>query len=319
MKRAVLTNDRVIDIVDQDIPDQKDKVLIKVKYVGICESDILLFNNPSLRSVNPLPLGHEISGIVAEDHDDLKEGDRVFIDTFKPCYSCTECSKGMIRSCNNARKLDPNGSFAEYITVDPELVNLIPRCMSLEEATLIEPFSIGSYSRFIGLGELVKHYLINYEDISMLSIGLGSLGILTLLSEQSIKNKYGIDDSKLRQDIANGYGICLPDKHLMFDLVFNAYGSIDLCTEYVKDNGVIVVIGLSNMNFDQYLLSSKGVTVTYVNKSNFSLYSALITLRNLKLDLKNLITHRFKLDDIQEAFELASDHRDRCLKVLIEC
>ena len=108
MKSAVLEKIKEIKIIEVDVPGISDnEVLIKIKSVGICASDLhyYLFGELNGNVVNkPLILGHEASGIVSKvgkNVSNLKPGDRVVIEPGIPCQKCDYCKNGKYNLCNS--------------------------------------------------------------------------------------------------------------------------------------------------------------------------------------------------------------------------
>lgn len=147
MKAGVVyaSKDIRYDEIEKPVP-KKGEVLIKVKYTGICGSDVPRVNGDACHFF-PNVLGHEFSGTVVELGEGvtmLKEGDRVAGVPLIPCMECEDCQKGNYSLCKNysfigSRKF---GSFAEYVVV-PEK-NAVPfgEDVSFEKGAFFEPATV---------------------------------------------------------------------------------------------------------------------------------------------------------------------------------
>ena len=172
----------VMKMEEHDIPEIADnEVLVKVKAVGICGSDVsYYFGHSPLGTANgkgPLYLGHEASGLVAkmgaipERLGLFKDGDRVGINAVQQCNACPACMRGEFNTCGNLEVLGVtvNGCFAEYVKVKYTHVYKIPDEVSFEAAALAEPLACATHGvkrLDIQLGQTVVVY------------GLGGIGLL---------------------------------------------------------------------------------------------------------------------------------------------
>ena len=150
MKAALLYGKEDIRREQVSLPEMKDHdLLIRVLACGVCGSDSrMFFNGPSSRYINPVILGHEISGEVVEvgpDVEDLTPGDRVTLAPIIPCKRCTACAHGQDNICETAQVIGCNvhGGFAEYVHVPSQMVQVggvvkVPAGTPYQEAALSE-------------------------------------------------------------------------------------------------------------------------------------------------------------------------------------
>src|SRR5438094_6135645 len=185
MKAAFLTGVRALEIRDTPEPELigPQDVLLRINTVGICGSDIHYYTTGRIGSqaVNyPERVGHECAGTVAALGDAvarLKVGERVAIDPLLPCGECDQCRAGRTHTCRRQNFLgcpgQSPGALAEYLIMPAACCYPIPRSMSLEQAALVEPFSIGIYARQIsGIGRGAKFAVL----------GAGPVGLCVLLA-----------------------------------------------------------------------------------------------------------------------------------------
>lgn len=122
------------------------KVLVKVKYTGICGSDVPRVNGDACHYF-PNVLGHEFSGVVEEVGEgvtSVKPGDRVAGIPLVPCMECEDCQKGNYSLCKHYSFIGSReyGSFAEYVTVPERNVCRFSEEVSFEEGALFEPATV---------------------------------------------------------------------------------------------------------------------------------------------------------------------------------
>lgn len=182
MRAQVFYEAEVMKMEMLDIPKISDnEVLIKVKAVGICGSDISYYFGHSpvgtADGKGPIVLGHEFSGEVVEigkipaSMNLFKVGDRVIANPVQQCNSCEMCSKGMFNVCSNVvvPGVTVNGGFAEYCKLSYTHVYKLPDNMSFEEGAVVEPLACATYA--------LKKTEINVGDFTVI-FGPGPIGIM---------------------------------------------------------------------------------------------------------------------------------------------
>ncbi len=164
-------------LVLQDVPrpaiTRPDEVLIQVKMVGVCGSEVHAFQGTHPFRHAPAILGHEMSGVVIETGPavtGLKSGQRVIVDPQWTCGECEFCRRGDINLCPNKRVLGTQswpGAFGEFITAPQQAVFPLPDALSFEQGSLIEPLTVGVHvARRAGIG----------PGKSVAVLGSGSIG-----------------------------------------------------------------------------------------------------------------------------------------------
>lgn len=152
--QAIAPNEGVFTEKQVPVPE-KDQILVKVSYCGVCGTDYDLFSGESSFVKNkqatfPIRLGHEWSGIVAQVGPDVKRikvGDRVVGDNYVSCGKCPSCQKGDYNNCtgrNHVGTIDPcwPGAYAEYYVAPERHVYRLADHVSLKSAALCEPLSV---------------------------------------------------------------------------------------------------------------------------------------------------------------------------------
>lgn len=337
MKVAVYYNNKDVRIQEMEIPKiGKDELLVKVKKSGICGSDVMEWYRIKK---SPLVLGHEIVGEVAEVGKEVKNfkiRQRVFVSHHVPCNNCKYCKNGFHSVCETLRKTNYfPGGFSEYIKIPKINVEngtyLLPKEISDEEGVLIEPLACV----IRGQGKL------KIKNNSVLIIGTGVAGILhiQLAKLNKAKKVFAIDINNYKLNFAKKFGA---------DAVFNA--TQDLLMEVKKHNenilvenvivctssenailqslncvdkaGTILFFAPSQPNFKVPLPLTKfwkdeiTITTSYaVSPSNIE--NAIELIKNKKVNVKDMITHRLKFEEIQIAFNLVANSSE-CMKVILD-
>ena len=160
--------------IEKPVP-RRDQVLIKVKYTGICGSDIPRVNGRAAHFY-PIVLGHEFSGTVEEVGEDvtsLKPGDRVAGIPLIPCMKCEDCQKGNYSLCKNYDFVGSHsfGSFAEYVCVPEINAVKFDDSVSFRQGAFFEPATVALHG-------LERTNYVGGRTVAVL--GGGTVGMMTL-------------------------------------------------------------------------------------------------------------------------------------------
>ncbi len=210
MKALVYTPNDRIDVVEKPKPELKSgEVLIKVKWAGICGSDMVAWQGGFQRITKPVILGHEFTGEIVEYYDNqegkLTLGTRVVVEPIDSCGVCEPCKNGHYNVCRSLKVigLDREGGFAEYVNVPYNRVHAIPDSLNYERAALCEPVAVAIH--------MVSRTGMKFGD-KVAIFGAGPIGLLTAI----IAKKAGA--SKVLITDINDYRIGLA-KELGFDVI----------------------------------------------------------------------------------------------------
>lgn len=336
MKAVRINKPFELEIIEVEKPQlsKENNVLIKMKAVGICGSDVHIYHGQNAAATYPRIIGHEMVGEVVEISDDVtkvKIGDRVIVDQVVSCGECYACKSGRGNVCGNleVRGVHRDGGFQEYIAVPERDVYHIPEMLTYEEAIMIEPSTIAVQS--CSRAELKK-------DDTLLILGCGALGSSILrvarLSGATIIAVDVVDD-KLVEAKKNGahYTINL----LKEDLVTRAreltggYGptvSIDAaCTkdslstllEVTGNAGRVITMGFSidPTEITQFKITSKELDVRGSRLQNKKFQEVINLIEDNKLDLRGSISHTYNLLDSQLAFDFIDSKDPSIRKVVV--
>ncbi|MGH7885683.1 MAG: alcohol dehydrogenase catalytic domain-containing protein [Thermodesulfobacteriota bacterium] len=337
MKVAVYYNNKDIRIEEVPKPEIEDgEVLIRVEASGICGSDLMeWYRVPKA----PLVLGHEVTGEIVETGckvKNFKTGDRVVVTHHVPCNTCHFCLTDRHTLCPMIKKtsFDPGG-FSEYLRI-PEInvdrgMFVLPSEVSFAEGTFTEPLGcVVRGIRNIGFG----------PGESVAIIGSGVAGLLNLQYIRSLApgRVYAIDIDEFKLKSAVNFGasyafnandnlaakILETNSEKLCDLVIVCTGvknAIDQAFEIVEKGGRILFFAPSdpdtvlNIDFNKFWWSGIKIVSSYA-ASPKDMALALELIKNKRVDIEKMITHRLPLSEIKMGFDLASSQSES-LKIII--
>jgi L-iditol 2-dehydrogenase len=341
MKVARLYKPFDIRIEDSDLPEiGEHQVLINVKSVGVCRSDIYYYNSGKIGDItlnDPLILGHEFSGIISEIGNKVskfKKGDRVAIEPAVSCGECEFCLSGNPNLCPSVKFCGTppiQGALSEYYLAEQEQLFLIPDSLSFDMGALLEPLGVAIHSVNLAKIKLSQSVAI---------VGCGPIGLLVLqlVKLMRLNEIFCFDLLDYRLEKAKSLGadytlnnndISLIDKIIdMFsyskiDIIFDASGDANVPNQSItllKPGGKLLLIGI--MEKDDILINSsilrrKGLTIKAVRRMKNTYPTAIELVKNEKINLNSIITHNFNLENTLGAFNLVHEYKDDVIKVII--
>lgn len=186
MKALVLTEYKKFEIQEVSIPEiSSDEVLVRIKAVGICGSDVHGMDGSTGRRIPPIIMGHEAAGVierVGTQVSQWKPGDRVTFDstiyplndwfTQKGLYNLSDNRMVLGVSCGDYRR---HGAFAEYVNVPQHILYKLPDNVSFEHAAMVEPIAVALHA-------------LNLTHISLNdAVVVGGSGMIALFVIQLLK------------------------------------------------------------------------------------------------------------------------------------
>lgn len=209
MKVAVMEDIGKMNLVERPIPKpQKNEVLVKLEYVGICGSDLHYYEHGRIGDYivkPPFVLGHEASGIIVEIGENVKNlklGDRVALEPGKTCGNCEFCKKGLYNLCPDVvffATPPVDGVFQEYVAHEAALCFKLPDNMTTLEGALIEPLAVGFHAAIQGDAHLGQTAVV---------MGAGCIGLVSILAlkARGVNNIYVVDIIEKRLEKARELG-----------------------------------------------------------------------------------------------------------------
>lgn len=181
MIQEVMTAPQKIEFREVPVPTPKaGEVLVKIKKIGICGSDIHVYHGTHPFTSYPVTQGHEVSGkIVALGNGvkNVKVGQRVTIEPQVYCGKCYPCTHGKYNLCENLKVMgfQTTGTASEYFAVDASKVTLLPASLSYDEGAMLEPLAV------------TVHAAKRAGDIRGKNITVIGAGLIGILLAQSVK------------------------------------------------------------------------------------------------------------------------------------
>jgi L-iditol 2-dehydrogenase len=343
MKVAHFTAPKKLEIVDLPSPrlNRPDAVLLRVDRVGVCGSDVHYYLEGRIGDralVYPATVGHECAGTVVEvgaEVDRLRTGDRVAVDPAIVCGKCDQCRTGRTNTCRNLTFMgcpgEALGALAELRVVPAENCFPIPAGMTLDEAALVEPLSVALHA--VRLAELPPAARIAILGAGPIGLGVllcakaagGCIAYVTdLLDERlAVARVCGADWTGNASHGAAAAAI-LHKEPQGLDVVFECSGDplcVDEGQKLLAPGGMLVLIGIpptDRVIFDIHRMRRKELTFKNVRRQRNCVAPVIEMIAAGQLDPRPLLTHRFPLDRIAEAFDLVAGYRDGVVKAVID-
>jgi L-idonate 5-dehydrogenase len=316
------------------------QLMVQVAFGGICGSDLHYSQHGGFGTVRikqPITLGHEVSGIIEAVGAELQgfhKGQRIAISPSRPCGHCRFCQSGMHNQCLSMRFYGSampfphiQGAFSEKLVIEAHQAHLIADHLSLSEAALAEPLSVGLHAIQRAGGVLGKQVLVTgCGPIGSLLIGaLRRAGAARIVAADiadlplQCAQQMGADETINLITNAAAMDRYKADKG-QFDAVFEASGSepaLRLALDVIAPRSVLVTVGMGgdiSLPMTQIVAKEIDLRGTFRFHSEFA--TAVQFLNQGLIDGKPVITAVLPVSRALEAFELAGDKK-QSLKVQI--
>lgn len=319
---------------------QPGDAIVRVTMSSICTSDLHIKHGSVPRAVPGITLGHEMMGIVEEVGEQVTSvcpGDRVTVNVETYCGECFFCQHGYVNNCT-----DPNGGWAlgcridggqtEYVRVPyaNQGLNKIPDSVTDEQALFV--------GDILATGFWAAKISEIQPDDTVLIIGAGPTGICTLLCVQ-LKNPKRIivceKDRERIEFVREHYPdvlVCTPEECETFTRANSEHGGADVVLEVAggkdtfrlawqaaRPNAIVTVVALYDQ--DQVLplpeMYGKNLTFKTGGVDGCDCAEILKLIEEGKIDTTPLITHRFPLSQVEEAYRVFENRLDGVIKVAI--
>lgn len=330
------------ELVEKPKPELKDSrdAIVRVTLGSICTSDLHIKHSSVPRAVPGITVGHEMVGIVEQTGADVtlvKSGDRVTVNVETFCGECFFCQHGYVNNCT-----DPDGGWAlgcridggqaEYVRVPyaDQVLNRIPDPVSDEQALFVgDVLATGFWAARIS--EIT-------EEDTVLVIGAGPTGICTLLCVMLKKPRRIIVCEKSPERIRfvrehyPDVWVTTPEDckdfvlrnscHGGADVVLEVAGTEDtfrLAWECARPNAIVTVVALYDRPQILPLPDMYGKNLTFKTGGvdGCDCAEILRLIEDGKIDTTPLITHRFPLNEIEEAYRIFENRLDGVIKIAV--
>ena len=338
MKQAVLIEPQKVIFRDVLKPEPGEgQVLIQVKRIGVCGSDIHAYYGKHPYISCPIIQGHEFAGRVAEVGPEVRAfrvGDDVTVMPQLVCGECFPCRHGNYHICNSLKVIgcQAEGAAQEFLTVDQELIIKLPEGMDYDSGAMVEPVAVGAHA----VGRLGS-----VEEKKILVLGAGPIGNLTaqVAAGRGAASVAISDISDIRLEIGRACGISHtinPEKEDLAAAVQKAFGpdGADAILECVgAEETVGQAISLARKGTDIVIVGVFGekprVDIGLVQDKELRLigtlmyrvmdyWTAIELIKSEKVRLKPLMTKHFPFDQYPDAYRYIEENRDRSMKVFID-
>ncbi len=327
--------------VPEPTMEKDNDVLLKIAVVGVCGSDVHYYETGRIGSQileYPFVVGHECAAEVKDIGNSVtrvKVGDRVVVDPAIACNNCDQCKQGRKNTCRNLKFLgcpsQTGGCLCEYVIMPEDCCFPIDDKITFAQGVLCEPLAIGVYA-------VNQACLSKGADMAILGSGPIGLSCLVSAKAENINACYVTEKVKERVEAAERNGatwVGNPDKEDIVkeilnmeaagvDAVFECAGqqeTIDQAVELLKPGGRLMLVGIPRFERISFIIDKirrKEITVVNVRRQNNCTQVAIDLIASGKVKVDFMITHRFELEQTQDAFDMVAGYRDGVLKAQIE-
>jgi len=310
------------------------EVLVRVRAVAICPSDLRLYQDGHASGVapdHPMIQGHEFSGEVAALGKGVigpAVGTPVAVEPSWHCGECDLCRGGHENLCRNV--IFPSfpqrdGALAEYIACPAFAVRALPAGASFIEGALIEPLGVGIHAARLSAARPGDRVAI---------LGAGTIGMCTLLAVMA----RGVTEIALAEPIAArrewpaSLGAAplgasyeeLLEQGVEADVTFECSGdsaAVEQGMRLTRPAGRVVVVGIPHpdeVRFDSTIPRRRELTVIFSRRSRDTLDEALGLIASGRADLRALPVRRYSLEQTAEAMEATASRPEDMLRAIVE-
>ena len=338
MLQQVMTEPGKIIFREVNVPTPgPDQVLVKIKKIGVCGSDIHVYHGTHPYTSYPVTQGHEVSGQIVKTGEyvkDLKEGQKVTIEPQVFCRRCYPCLHGKYNLCEKLKVMgfQTTGTASEYFAVDSSKVTPIPEEMTYSEGAMLEPLAV------------TVHAAKRFPDVKgakAVVFGCGPIGILLIQSLKAFgaAEILATDISDTRLELAkslgadytvntmkNDYTEALlaafgPDKA---DVAYDCAGSditMDQAIQNARKGSTIILVAVfgKTAHVDLAKLNDSELDLnTSMMYRHEDYVDAIRFVKEGKIQLKPLQSAHFAFEDYLKAYEYIDNNREKTMKVLID-
>lgn len=338
MDQEVMTEPGKISFRTVPVPEPgSDQVLVKIKRIGVCGSDIHVYHGTHPYTKYPVTQGHEVSGVIVKTGIYAHKypiGQRVVIEPQVFCGRCYPCLHGRYNLCEELKVMgfQTTGTASDYFAVDESKVTPIPDTVSYDEGALIEPLSV------------TIHAAKRFPDVKgakVVVLGCGPIGILLIQSLKAFGASVimATDVSDYRLSLAaqlgadfivntskEDFGEMLvknlgPDKaDVMYDCAGNDTTINQAIRNARKGSTIILLAVFGKMaNADLAKLNDSELDLNTTMMYRHEDYvDAIRFVGEGKINLKPLISNHFAFKDYLKAYQYIDAHRESTMKVIID-
>ena len=337
MKQAVMTSPGKIEFHEVPVPAlAQGQVLVRMKRIGVCGSDIHVFHGKHPLTPYPVVQGHEVSGVIEKVGPGVSgfaPGEPV---TFQPqvtCGTCYPCTHGDYHICDHLKVMgfQTTGAASELFAVDAKKVLRLPPGMSLEHGAMMEPLAVGVHALKRGGGSKGRKVLVLGAGpignlVAQAARGLGATDVLiTDLSDYRLELAArcgisgGVNPAKadLSESVRRRFGEGKAD--LILECV-GAQKTMEQAVAVARKGTDIIVVGVFG---DKPVVDMGTVQDRELRLIGTLMYQepdwkdAIALVEGGKVNLEPLVTDRYPFDRYLEAYKYIDANREKAMKVMI--
>ena len=312
----------------------ENEVLVRVRRVGICGTDMHIFRGRQPYLTYPRVMGHEFAGEVAETSEAsaMAVGERVVVMPYLSCGHCVACRKGSTNCCVNLEVLGVHrdGALAEFVSV-PESALLPIGELSLDEAAMIEFLSIGAHAvRRANVAPGQRVLVVGAGPIGLAAALFSRLrgGVVTMVDRRADRLSFARDRIgathafALSESIADDLAGVTEGEY--FDVVFDATGSPEAMERgfrYVAHGGTYALISVvtADINFSDPEFHKRETTLLACRNATMGDFATVIeAMRAGHVPTGAFASHRAALSDLAAELPIWMEPEAHVIKALVE-
>ena len=310
-------------------------VSVEIASVGLCGSDLHYYKDGGIGSatiVEPFVPGHEFSARLARDVESLslERGRLVAVDPARPCHRCEWCRQGHHNLCPNVVFLGApphHGALTGTLEVPVESLFALPEGMTPDQGAMLEPLGVCIHAIDLARPRLM-------ESVAVVGCGPIGLGIVQLLARGDCGDIVAVDPQPHRAALARDLGATAvgSDVDAVLDatgglgchLVIEATNSPHGLSEAVRAARIgarAVLVGIPDGDAYAPLAAAdarrRGLTLRFSRRMGDVYPRAIALVERGEIDVDALVSHRFALDEVPEAFRMQADEAPGLIKSLV--
>lgn len=339
MKQALMLSPGNIEFREIAKPDKlkSDEILLKIKRIGICGSDIHVFHGEHPATPYPVVQGHEYAAVIEAVGDAVQSARPGQMATARPqlvCGKCKPCLRGHYNVCQNLKVqgFQAPGVAQEYFVVSEDRLVVFPDSMSVEQGAMIEPAAVGAHSTKRSGGLAGKNVVVS---------GAGTIGNLVaqFAKARGAKNVLITDVNDYKLDMARKCGIANTLNVLKtpfgegvqqvfgnegYQTGFEAAGvqsSLDGLIANVEKGGEVIILGVYAKNpvVNMYFVGEHELNLFGSMMYRHEDYLEAVTMISQgKIVIDPLISAHFPFERYQDAYHFIEENSDKVMKVMID-
>jgi L-iditol 2-dehydrogenase len=252
-----------------------------------------------------------------------------------PCHECDQCLSGRQHTCRKIRFLgcpgQAEGCLREYIILPESSCIPLPSELGPDHGAISEPLAIGVYSvKKAGKTAGLDTGILGFGPIGMsVMLALKAAGSGRIMVSEKIDGRLAIAEREGADVLINPLKDSVRERvsreaPLGLDIVFECCGqqeTMDEAVKILKPGGKLVVVGIpefENWSVNVEDTRRKEISIQFIRRQVDCVEAAIELMRSGKADTGNMVTHRFRLEEAKEAFDMVAAYRDGVMKAMID-